>query len=48
MCAPGFTGSKEDFLQLIPELDSFGWSVVAIDHAGQFESPARARYDLDV
>jgi len=48
LCAPGFTGSKEDFLQLIPELDSFGWSVVAIDHAGQFESPARARYDLDV
>ncbi len=48
LCAPGFTGSKEDFLQLIPELDAFGWSVVAIDHAGQFESPGRPRYDLDV
>jgi pimeloyl-ACP methyl ester carboxylesterase/anti-sigma regulatory factor (Ser/Thr protein kinase) len=47
VCAPGFTGSKEDFLALMPELTSYGWSVVAFDHRGQFESGRRPDYSLD-
>lgn len=48
LCAPGFTGSKEDFLELFTELTRCGWSVVAIDHRGQFESAPRSEYSLDV
>jgi pimeloyl-ACP methyl ester carboxylesterase len=36
----GFTGSKEDFAALLPELASAGWHAVAIDLPGQHESPA--------
>lgn len=39
LLAPGFTGSKEDFLELIPLLRDLGWSVVAVDHRGQCHSP---------
>lgn len=36
---PGFTGSKEDFLTLLPLLGQAGWQALAFDHLGQFESP---------
>lgn len=39
LLAPGFTGSKEDFLDLFPPLTGSGWTVIAMDHRGQFESP---------
>ncbi|MBK6763092.1 MAG: alpha/beta fold hydrolase [Micrococcales bacterium] len=46
--APGFTGSKEDFLAVIGDLSAMGWSVVAVDHRGQYESPRAMAYDLDL
>lgn len=46
LLAPGFTGSKEDFLDIFEELTSAGWSVVALDHRGQYESPWAADYSL--
>lgn len=48
LLAPGFTGSKEDFLELFEPLTAAGWSVVAVDHRGQFESPWAQDYDLDL
>ena len=48
LLAPGFTGSKEDFLGIIGELAAMGWSVVAVDHRGQFESPRATAYGLDL
>lgn len=54
---PGATGSKEDFILMIPLLARAGFRVEAIDLAGQYESadagphrlePPRARYDLDL
>ena len=36
---PGFTGSKEDFIALIPYLRALGYTVASYDHRGQFESP---------
>jgi pimeloyl-ACP methyl ester carboxylesterase/anti-sigma regulatory factor (Ser/Thr protein kinase) len=47
LLAPGFTGSKEDFLDLIPLLRDIGWTVVAVDHRGQYESARRREYTLD-
>jgi pimeloyl-ACP methyl ester carboxylesterase/anti-sigma regulatory factor (Ser/Thr protein kinase) len=44
LLAPGFTGSKEDFLDLMPLLADYGWTAVAIDHAGQYESPHTSSY----
>lgn len=38
LCVPGFTGSKEDFLHLLPVIAQFGWTAVAVDNLGQFES----------
>jgi pimeloyl-ACP methyl ester carboxylesterase len=38
LLVPGFTGSKEDFLPLLPLLADRGWSAWAIDLHGQFES----------
>jgi pimeloyl-ACP methyl ester carboxylesterase len=35
----GFTGSKEDFAALLPELAVDGWHAVAVDLPGQHESP---------
>lgn len=35
---PGFTGSKEDFLALLPLLATDGRAAVAYDHLGQYES----------
>jgi pimeloyl-ACP methyl ester carboxylesterase/anti-sigma regulatory factor (Ser/Thr protein kinase) len=48
LLAPGFTGSKEDFLELLPLLREIGWTVVAVDHRGQFESAPGHDYGLDV
>ena len=39
MLVPGFSGSKEDFGPLLPELADGGWRVVALDLRGQHESP---------
>ncbi|MDX6226430.1 MAG: hypothetical protein QOE64_2806 [Frankiales bacterium] len=36
---PGYTGSKEDFLHLLPLLAGCGWDVAAVDQRGQWESP---------
>ncbi|NGN67501.1 alpha/beta fold hydrolase [Streptomyces sp. A7024] len=36
---PGFTGSKEDFLALLPPLTEAGYRVVAVDGRGQYETP---------
>jgi pimeloyl-ACP methyl ester carboxylesterase len=36
---PGFTGSKEDFLPVLPLLAAAGRRVVAVDLPGQYESP---------
>ncbi len=44
LLAPGFTGSKEDFLDLMPALAAYGWTAVAVDHAGQYESPHTSDY----
>ena len=34
----GFTGSKEDFIDLLPELAKLGWRAVAIDQRGCYET----------
>lgn len=36
---PGWTGSKEDFAAILPSLVHAGFSVVAYDQRGQYESP---------
>jgi len=36
---PGFTGSKEDFIDVLEPLAAAGYEVVAYDQRGQFESP---------
>lgn len=38
LLVPGFTGSKEDFLALLPPLTAAGFRVVAVDGRGQHES----------
>lgn len=37
---PGFTGSKEDFIAMVPMLAEAGWGVLAYDQLGQYESDA--------
>lgn len=39
LLVPGFTGSKEDFLPVLPLLAAAGRRVTAIDMRGQYESP---------
>lgn len=46
LLAPGFTGSKEDFLELFDPLAP--WNVVAVDHRGQYESPRAEDYSLEL
>jgi len=55
--APGVTGSKEDFVRMLPLLADAGYRAEAFDLAGQYGShgagpenlsPPRARYDLDL
>lgn len=48
LLTPGFTGSKEDFLDLMPLLNAFGWTVIALDNRGQYESPHAQAYGLDL
>lgn len=36
---PGFTGSKEDFLPVLPALADAGFAAIGYDQIGQFESP---------
>jgi pimeloyl-ACP methyl ester carboxylesterase len=54
---PGVTGSKEDFVLMLPLLAAAGYYVMAYDMAGQYESsdagperldPPRAHYDHDL
>src|SRR5262249_6812600 len=42
---PGFTGSKEDFIPLLPPIAAAGYRVISYDQRGQYESigPARER-----
>jgi len=39
LLVPGFTGSKEDFSQVLDPIAAAGYFVTAIDLPGQFESP---------
>lgn len=36
---PGFTGSKEDFIDLLPHLGAAGYRAVAVDGRGQYGTP---------
>lgn len=45
---PGFTGSKEDFAELLPLLAESGWSAAAFDQRGQFETPSSSGDDLSL
>jgi pimeloyl-ACP methyl ester carboxylesterase len=54
---PGVTGSKEDFILMLPLLAAAGYHVLSYDMAGQYESdaagpenltPARTHYDHDL
>ena len=54
---PGATGSKEDFILMLPELAAAGYFVLSCDIAGQYESgragpenldPPRSRYDYEL
>ena len=38
LMVPGFTGSKEDFIAVLEPLAALGWTVVAYDQRGQYES----------
>lgn len=38
LLVPGFTGSKEDFIAVLPILQALDWHAVAIDMPGQYES----------
>lgn len=42
---PGFTGSKEDFREVLVPLAEAGYRVVAIDQRGQHESPGPDHHD---
>lgn len=43
---PGWTGSKEDFLPLLPLIAAAGYDVDAYDQAGQYESDPGGDYSL--
>lgn len=43
----GFTGAKEDFLLLLPELATKGWTATAVDLRGVHQSTSDGPYDLD-
>ncbi len=54
---PGATGSKEDFVLMLPELAAAGYFALSCDIAGQYESgqagpenlvPPRRRYDYEL
>ena len=39
----GFTGAKEDYLFLLPELAAKGWTAIALDLRGVFKPPREGR-----
>lgn len=41
----GFTGSKEDFVLVMPDLAELGWTTVAYDARGTYESTGAAPFD---
>lgn len=43
----GFTGAKEDYLFLLPELAAKGWTAIALDLRGVHQSTSAGPYDLD-
>ena len=43
----GFTGGKEDFVFLLPELAAKGWTACAVDLRGVHQSISPGPYDLD-
>lgn len=43
----GFTGAKEDYLFLLPELAAAGWTASAVDLRGVHQSTSHGPYDLD-
>lgn len=45
---PGFTGSKEDFGEVLPLLASAGWQAATYDQRGQYESAAAANDDFSL
>jgi pimeloyl-ACP methyl ester carboxylesterase len=45
---PGFTGSKEDFAELLPLLAAAGWAAATYDQRGQFESPGQPDDDYSL
>ncbi len=47
LCVHGFTGAKEDFLFLLPELQQQGWTAYAMDLRGAHQSTSAGPYDLD-
>jgi pimeloyl-ACP methyl ester carboxylesterase len=47
LLVPGWTGSKEDFLPLLPLLAATGYDVRSYDHAGQYESAGGGDYSLE-
>ncbi|MGL4832617.1 MAG: alpha/beta hydrolase, partial [Propionibacteriaceae bacterium] len=42
----GFTGSKEDFAIMLPDLADLGWTSVAYDQRGHYESTAQGSFEL--
>src|SRR5450759_3759489 len=42
----GFTGAKEDFIFLLPELAAKGWTACAVDLRGVHQSTSSGPYDL--
>lgn len=45
---PGWTGSKEDFTQLLPHLASAGLTATAIDQRGQYQTPGTPEDDYSL
>lgn len=45
---PGWTGSKEDFTQLLPLLAEAGFDATAYDQRGQFETPGTPQDDYSL
>lgn len=43
----GFTGAKEDYLFLLPELAAKGWTASAVDLRGVHQSTSAGPYDLE-
>lgn len=47
---PGYTGSKEDFREVLPRISALGWDVLALSRRGQGDSPGTVEpsdYSLD-